>query len=163
MTTAVDTTSTSNGPPVRTFRFSWTDSFLWAVRVMAIFFILWGTVGAIALSLSGDSLTAEAWKELFISGLAQGSMYGLLALGYSMVYGVLGFINFAHGEVFMVGAMVGFFAADAMSRSGMWEENFILAILIVLVISVLSSTFTAVMIEKIAYRPLRDSPRLIPL
>jgi branched-chain amino acid transport system permease protein len=59
--------------------------------------------------------------------------------------------------------MVGFFAADAMARSGFWEANFILAILIVLVIAIFSSTFTAVLIEKVAYRPLRNSPRLIPL
>ena len=150
-------------PPKRGFKFSWTDSFLWAVRVMALFFVIWGTLGAIGLALAGDGLSAEAWKQLVVAGLAQGSMYGLLALGYSMVYGVLGFINFAHGEVFMVGAMVAFFAADAMASSGFWEANFILAILIVLVISIFTSTLTAVLIERVAYRPLRNAPRLIPL
>lgn len=149
--------------PARTFKFSWTDSFLWAVRVMAIFIILWGIIGAIALGIEGEGLSLTAWKQLFIAGIAQGSMYGLLALGYSMVYGVLGFINFAHGEVFMVGAIVGFFAADALFNAGVWEANFILSILIVLVVAMATSTFTAVMIEKIAYRPLRNSPRLIPL
>jgi branched-chain amino acid transport system permease protein len=130
---------------------------------MALFFIIWGTLGAIGLGLAGEGLSAEAWKQLIVAGLAQGSMYGLLALGYSMVYGVLGFINFAHGEVFMVGAMVSFFAADGMATSGFWESNFILAILIILVIAIFSSTLTAVLIEKIAYRPLRNAPRLIPL
>ncbi len=130
---------------------------------MAIFFIVWGFAGAIALGLEGNGLSAEAWKQLIVGGFAQGSMYGLLALGYSMVYGVLGFINFAHGEVFMVGAMVGFFAATALDTVGLWEENFILAIIIVLLISIMTSTFTAVLIEKVAYRRLRNSPRLIPL
>ena len=154
-----DTTAT----PTRTFRFSWTDSFLWAIRVMAIFVIVWGFIGAIALGLEGNGLSAEAWKQLIVSGVAQGSMYGLLALGYSMVYGVLGFINFAHGEVFMVGAMVGFFAADALFEAGLWEANFILSIFIVLLVAMFTSTFTAVLIEKIAYQPLRNAPRLIPL
>jgi branched-chain amino acid transport system permease protein len=147
----------------RTFKFSWTDSFLWAIRVMAIFVIVWGFIGAIALGLEGNGLSAEAWKQLIVSGVAQGSMYGLLALGYSMVYGVLGFINFAHGEVFMVGAMVGFFAADALFEAGLWEANFILSIFIVLLVAMFTSTFTAVLIEKIAYQPLRNAPRLIPL
>ena len=81
-------TSTTTAPePTQTpgtrasFRFSWTDSFLWAVRVMALFFIIWGVVGAIALGLSGEGLDAAAWKQLIVAGLAQGSMYGLLALG----------------------------------------------------------------------------------
>ena len=157
------TTTSTAETSTRAFKFSWTDSFLWAIRVMAIFVIVWGFVGAIALGVEGNGLSADAWKQLIISGLAQGSMYGLLALGYSMVYGVLGFINFAHGEVFMVGAIVGFFAADALFNAGVWESNFFLSIFIVLAVAMVTSTFTAVLIEKIAYRPLRDAPRLIPL
>lgn len=155
--------TTTTTAPSRTFTFSWTDSFLWAVRVMAIFIIIWGFIGAIALGIEGNGLSLEAWKQLTVAGVAQGSMYGLLALGYSMVYGVLGFINFAHGEVFMVGAMVGFFAANALADAGVWEANFILSIIIVLLVAMATSTFTAVLIEKIAYRPLRNAPRLIPL
>lgn len=161
MTTTSRPPTTETSP--RTFRFSWTDSFLWAVRVVAIFVIVWGFVGAIALGLEGNGLSAEEWKRLIVGGLAQGSMYGLIALGYSMVYGVLGFINFAHGEVFMVGAMVAFFAADALERVGMWEANFLVSIIIVLIVAIATSTLTAVLIEKIAYRPLRNAPRLIPL
>ncbi len=156
-------TTNTTATRTRSFKFSWTDSFLWAIRVMAIFIIVWGFVGAIALGIEGNGLNLEAWKQLIVAGIAQGSMYGLIALGYTMVYGVLGFINFAHGEVFMVGAMVGFFAANALFDAGIWESNFLLSIFIVLVVSMASSTFTAVLIEKIAYRPLRNSPRLIPL
>lgn len=155
--------TTTTVAPTRSFKFSWTDSFLWAIRVMAIFVIVWGFVGTIALGLEGRGLSLEAWKQLLVAGVANGSMYGLLALGYSMVYGVLGFINFAHGEVFMVGAIVGFYTANALFDAGVWESNFILSILIVLVVAIVSSTFTAVLVEKIAYRPLRDAPRLIPL
>ncbi|MDK1018964.1 MAG: branched-chain amino acid ABC transporter permease [Actinomycetota bacterium] len=154
---------TTTTATAREFKFSWTDSFLWAVRVMAIFIIIWGFVGAIALGAQGEGLSLAAWRQLFVAGIAQGAMYGLLALGYSMVYGVLGFINFAHGEVFMVGAIVGFFAANTLFDAGLWESNFILSILIVLIVAMATSTFTAVLIEKIAYRPLRNAPRLIPL
>ena len=154
---------TTTTATAREFKFSWTDSFLWAVRVMAIFIIIWGFVGAIALGAQGEGLSLAAWRQLFVAGIAQGAMYGLLALCYSMVYGVLGFIHFAHGEVFMVGAIVGFFAANTLFDAGLWESNFILSILIVLIVAMATSTFTAVLIEKIAYRPLRNAPRLIPL
>jgi branched-chain amino acid transport system permease protein len=150
-------------PQVRRFRFSWTDSFLWAIRVTAFFAIVWGFVGTIALGMEGEGLTLDAWKQLIISGVAQGSMYGLIALGYSMVYGVLGFINFAHGEVFMVGAIVGFVTANVLADVGFWDSNFIIAIFLVLLVSMISSTVAAVLIEKVAYRRLRNAPRLIPL
>lgn len=157
------TTPDIAAPQARRFRFSWTDSFLWSIRVMAIFVIVWGFVGAVALGIEGNGLSADAWKQLIVSGIAQGSMYGLLALGYSMVYGVLGFINFAHGEVFMVGAIVGFVAANALADAGFWDAHFLIAIVLVLIVAMVSSTVTAVLIEKIAYRPLRNAPRLIPL
>src|SRR5262245_37060369 len=90
-------------------------------------------------------------------------MYGLIALGYSMVYGVLGFINFAHGEVFMSGTMVGFVAANELVQTGLWDANPLLSLLIVLVVSMSTSMLTAVLIERVAYRRLRGAPRLIPL
>ncbi len=155
-------TTTTSRAPAR-FRFSFVDTFLWAVRIGAVILIVWGVVGAIALSLDGQGLRAAAWRDLFVTGIAQGSMYGLIALGYSMVYGVLGFINFAHGEVFMTGAFAGFFAADALANAGMWERNPIIAILIVLAVSTFTSGLVAVLVERIAYRSLRGSPRLIPL
>ena len=98
-----------------------------------------------------------------VAGIAQGAMYGLIALGYSMVYGVLGFVNFAHGEVFMSGAMVGFFVADYLWEIRLWETNFALSILVVLLSSILTSALVAVLVERVAYRRLRASPRMIPL
>ena len=108
-------------------------------------------------------LTADQFEGLVISGLSQGAMYGLIALGYSMVYGVLGFINFAHGEVFMVGAMTGMITSNKLFEAGAWESNFIASLLFIVMVAVIVSTLTAVVMERVAYRPLRGSPRLIPL
>ncbi len=120
---------------------------------------------ALAEQINSDAtgLTGAQFKGLLVAGLSQGAMYGLIALGYSMVYGVLGFINFAHGEVFMLGAMSGWVTSDKLFQAGVWEDNFLLALLVVVMISIIVSTTTAVVIERIAYRPLRGSPRLIPL
>jgi len=144
-------------------RFSFVDSFLWAIRIGAFIFIVVGVIGAMTKTLAGEGVSGEAWRDLFVSGLAQGSMYGLIALGYSLVYGVLGFINFAHGEVFMSGAMVSFFAADAFARSGFWETQPVIALVLTIAVAMGTSTLAAVLTERIAYRSLRDSPRLIPL
>jgi len=148
---------------VRGYQFSWVDSFLWAIRIAALFALAWGLIGTVGLSLAGEGLGLESIKGLVVTGVAQGAMYGLLALGYSMVYGILGFINFAHGEVFMAGTMVSFFVANAFFDSGLWESNFLISILLVGAVAVFTSTLTAVLIERIAYRPLRNAPRLIPL
>jgi branched-chain amino acid transport system permease protein len=139
------------------------DVFLFAMKVALIFFSIWAVIGTIAIQVNGSGLSGAAWRDLLVGGLAQGFMYGLIALGYSMVYGVLGFINFAHGEVFMAGAMAGFFVADGLFSTGLWEDAFLLAFLIVLLSAVLASTLIAVLVERIAYRPLRGAPRLIPL
>jgi len=144
-------------------RFNWVDSFLLALRVAAVVIIAVGLVGSIVNFTQGEGPTATAWLDLVISGLAQGAMYGLIALGYSMVYGVLGFINFAHGEVFMAGAMTGFFVASYFFDSGLWASNFVVAIILVILAGMLASIIVAVTVEKIAYRPLRNAPRLIPL
>jgi len=156
-------------------RVSWVDRFLTVLRVTLIALIAAGLVAFVAQQISVDNafarwrnpdatgLTADQLKGLIVTGVAQGSMYGLIALGYSMVYGVLGFINFAHGEVFMLGAMSGFVASTKLSNSGYWESNFIGSFVIIVIIAILVSTAAAVLMERVAYRPLRDSPRLIPL
>ncbi len=108
-------------------------------------------------------LTADQFEGLVISGLSQGAMYGLIALGYSMVYGVLGFINFAHGEVFMVGAMTGMITSNKLEEAGIWEDAFPVALVFIILVAIVCSTATAVIMERVAYRPLRGSPRLIPL
>ena len=151
------------------------DRFLTFIRVFLVALIVVGLLAFIWQQFDADnpfarwrnpgarSLTGDQFKGLLISGLSQGSMYGLIALGYSMVYGVLGFINFAHGEVFMVGAMTGFIASDKFHANGMWESNFLFCLALIIVMAIFFSTFIAVVMERVAYRPLRNSPRLIPL
>jgi branched-chain amino acid transport system permease protein len=96
-----------------------------------------------------------------INGVTHGAIYGLIALGYTMVYGIVGMINFAHGEIYMIGAFISLIAFTALGLVGItWAP---LAILLVLVISVLFTAVYGWVVERIAYRPLRGSFRLAPL
>jgi len=156
-------------------RVSKVDRFLTFIRIFLVSLIIVGILAFVAQQISPENpfarwrnpgaraLTGDQFKGLLMSGLSQGAMYGLIALGYSMVYGVLGFINFAHGEVFMAGAMTGFITSDKLAANGLWESNFLLSLALVIVLAIVVSTLAAVLIERVAYRPLRDSPRLIPL
>lgn len=157
------TATTSNAGVKRRFRFNWVDSFLWFIRISALIVIVLGIAGTIQLYTQGVGPSAEQWRDLVVSSITTGAMYGLIALGYSMVYGVLGFINFAHGEVFMSGTMVGFIAASLLFENGFWDANPFLSLLIVLLVAMFTSTIIAVLVERIAYKPLRGAPRLIPL
>ena len=154
------------------------DWFLLFLRIALIGLILVGLLAFVAQQIDPDNWFARwrhggetanrlSWAQyqgLIVTGVSQGAMYGLIALGYSMVYGVLGFINFAHGEVFMVGAFTGFIMANKFDEAGWWEGGiFIPAILLTIVISTIVATLTAIVMERVAYRPLRGSPRLIPL
>ena len=163
MTTPADT-GASEETKNKTERLAFVDAFLWLIRIGAIVVITWGIYGNIVQAGNPGTLNSEGWRELVIAGVAQGFMYGMIALGYSMVYGVLGFINFAHGEVFMSGGMAGFFAANGLAAAGWWDSSrFVWAFLIVIAVAALTSTLVAVLVERFAYRPLRGAPRLIPL
>ena len=109
-----------------------------------------------------DSHVAQ-YINLFVAGLAQGSIYALIALGYTLVYGILLMINFAHGEVFMAGAFTAVFLAQAMDRSGFLNAAPVIAIPLLIIFAGLISSIVAILLERIAYRPLRNSPRLVPL
>lgn len=98
--------------------------------------------------------------QQIVNGLVQGSVYAMVALGYTMVYGILGLINFAHGEMVMVGAMVVLSMIQLLNGSGL-PPLFIL--LISLIISILVCMALGYCVERIAYRPLRKAPRLAPL
>ena len=151
------------------------DWFLTLLRVLAVALVAFGLLAFIAQQIDSDNpfarwanpdatgLTGSQIRGLIVSGVAQGAMYGLIALGYSMVYGVLGFINFAHGEVFMVGAMTGMITSNKLADAGLWESNFLACLVFIVAASIIVSTLTAVVMERVAYRPLRGSPRLIPL
>ncbi|MFM1654332.1 branched-chain amino acid ABC transporter permease [Brevibacillus sp. B_LB10_24] len=102
--------------------------------------------------------------QVLIDGLTLGFMYAVVALGYTMVYGILEFINFAHGEIFMVGAFVGTEVLLITDSLGALEGmNPFVAFFITLIISMAITGLLGITIERIAYRPLRNAPRLVPL
>ena len=99
--------------------------------------------------------------QQLINGLAFGSILALIALGYTMVYGILRFINFAHGDVFMLGSFVGFYVAPKIAR--LMPMPSVGAALVVLAIAMLVCAALGVVIERFAYRPLRRQPKLTML
>jgi branched-chain amino acid transport system permease protein len=102
----------------------------------------------------------EQFLQQLTNGVAWGSIYALIALGYTMVYGVLKLINFAHGEVYMVGAMSGYYAAHALGVAG---RPSLLGLAAVLLASMAVCALLGALIERVAYRPLRAAPRLAAL
>jgi branched-chain amino acid transport system permease protein len=114
----------------------------------------------VELPLAFDS---QLFVQLTVNGVTLGSLYALIALGYSMVYGILKLLNFAHGDVYMVGAFIGYGVLTAFD--GPLSPNIALVPLIVLMFlaAMLGSGLLGVVIERFAYRPLRDAPRLAPL
>jgi branched-chain amino acid transport system permease protein len=109
-------------------------------------------------------LLVNILPQVLIDGLILGFMYALIALGYTMVYGVLEFINFAHSEIFIVGAFVGVEILLSLKSAGVLESlPWPLLLVLLLVAGMAISGALAVAVERVAYRPLRGAPRLIPL
>ncbi len=102
----------------------------------------------------------DYFVELFFSGLTRGSIYALIALGYTMVYGIIGLINFAHGEIYMIGAFTALIVSTVLSIFGFPLPAII--ILTALAATIWASAY-GYTVEKLAYRPLRNAPRLSPL
>jgi branched-chain amino acid transport system permease protein len=140
-------------------RLSWTTLTMWLIGGAILAMVVLGTI----LTLASGKYTSKDWLDLTINGLALGGIYALIALGYTLVYGVLRMINFAHGEVFMSGPLTAYFVATSFDESGFLDRQPILSLLIILVVAMTMSTVIAVLLERIAYRPLRRAPRLIPL
>lgn len=115
------------------------------------------------LTIAKGRYSLEVWGSFFVSGIALGAVYALIAIGYTLVYGILFMINFAHGEVFMAGAFTAVFAAQALADEGLVQSNPVLAFSIVLIVSMVTSMIVAVLLERVAYRRLRSAPRLVPL
>jgi branched-chain amino acid transport system permease protein len=109
-------------------------------------------------------LLIAIFPQVVLDGLLLGFMYALIALGYTMVYGVLEFINFAHSEIFIFGAFVGVEILLSLQSAG-WLARlpWALVLIVVLLAGMLASGLLAVTVERVAYRPLRAAPRLIPL
>jgi branched-chain amino acid transport system permease protein len=102
----------------------------------------------------------EYFLDLFLGGLTRGSIYALIALGYTMVYGIIELINFAHGEIYMIGAFTALIVISVLTLMGM---NTIAILVIAGVIAVIYSSAYGYTVEKIAYKPLRNAPRLSAL
>lgn len=113
----------------------------------------------------------DSWAKFLLSGIIIGSVYALIAIGYTLVYGILRMINFAHGEIFMVGCFAGYFVFNGMAiwivdpaaKLSFLNTYPVIAILLAFAAGITASMTTAFLAERVAYRPLRGAPRLVPL
>ena len=105
----------------------------------------------------------DFFVQQLVNGLTLGSVYALLALGYSIVYGILKLLNFAHGEVYMMGAFMGYFTLSALGGASSPALPVSLVLVLMFLAAGLSAGVLGVAIERFAYRPLRDAPRIAPL
>ena len=135
-------------------RSTWVDMVMLALRVSLVALVATGLLR----SLAGNEYGVGDWLAFGVFGLTLGSIYALVSLGYTMVYGVLRMINFAHGDVFMAGAFGALIVADPLIATGS-----LLAVLLLLVAGAATSAAIAVLVERVAYRPFRRSGSLAPL
>ncbi|MBM3485493.1 MAG: branched-chain amino acid ABC transporter permease LivH [Alphaproteobacteria bacterium] len=103
----------------------------------------------------------EYFLQQLINGITLGAIYGLIAIGYTMVYGIIGMINFAHGEIYMIGAFIALGTILAIGPVG--AGAVVLAILLALLVAMMLTATYGWMLERVAYRPLRGAPRLAAL
>jgi branched-chain amino acid transport system permease protein len=113
-----------------------------------------------------DTIRQLGWSgavQLFVNGVTLGSLYALIALGYSMVYGILKLLNFAHGDVYMIGAFLGYGVLSALGGPTSLNIALIPALILMFLAAMVGSGLLGVAIERFAYRPLREAPRIAPL
>jgi len=137
----------------------------WGLRLLGIAIISLIVWRVITVGMA-EQYPTSFWISQIINGLVLGGVYALVALGYTLIYGILFMINFAHGEVMMIGGVTGFFALQVATRFGWMEGSAIIVIfglLFVLAMGMTGSVLTGVALERLAYRPLRRAPRLVPL
>lgn len=103
------------------------------------------------------------FTQQLVNGIVVGSIYALIALGYTLVYGILKLINFAHGEIYMIGAYVGISVLTVLGTMGITQMSVALTVVIVFLVPMVYCAAYGVTLERIAYRPLRGAPRLSPL
>jgi branched-chain amino acid transport system permease protein len=143
----------------RITRLNAVDVVLWGLRIGVVLVVVVGTAG----TLIKGRYNAAQWFDFVMFGLTIGSIYAQIALGYTMVYGVLRLINFAHGDIVMTGAFAGYFVATPLDRSGLLTSQPVLCMTAILVFAMIVSTSIAVLTERIAYRPFRRVVGLAPL
>ena len=140
-------------------RITLTDIFIWVIGLGIAGVVIWGTIS----TLQQHVYTGSVWLDLTIKGLALGGVYALIAMGYTMVYGILKMINFAHSEVFMAGPFTAVFIAIGLSKSGFLDRQPVISLGLIILVSMGVSMLIAILLERICYRPLRNAPRLVPL
>jgi len=124
-------------------RLTFVDVALWSLRLLVLVVVIGGTVGTLVRSRYGSA----QWVDFILFGITIGSIYAQIALGYTMVYGVLRLINFARGDIMMTGAFAGYFVADSFDRSGFLARQSAIAILVTMTIAVVVSTGSALIVE----------------
>jgi branched-chain amino acid transport system permease protein len=108
----------------------------------------------------------DTWVRFAISGLVLGGVYAVIALGYTLVYGILFMINFAHGDVMMLGCFAGYFTLEIFNGTGFLNRNLsssLISLVVTFLVGMTVGMLIAITLERIAYRPLRTAPRLVPL
>ncbi|WP_342643275.1 branched-chain amino acid ABC transporter permease [Rhodoligotrophos ferricapiens] len=135
------------------------DVVLWLLRIGLLLLVV---VGTIATLIKG-TYSAAHWFDFVMFGLTIGGVYALIALGYTMVYGVLRLINFAHGDITMTGAFSAYFLARSFDRTGFLDAYPIVAMLGIMGLSMAVCVTTALLVERICYRPFRHVASLAPL
>jgi branched-chain amino acid transport system permease protein len=141
-------------------RYSLTDVVMFLIGASILALVIIGTFSTLFVTRRYSSVD---WFNFVVYGVALGGIYALIAIGYTLVYGILRMINFAHSEVFMSGPLTAYFLADAWGRSGFLDENPVIGLLVIFALAMVVSMVVAVLLERIAYRPLRFAPRLVPL
>jgi len=156
----VSATAVDRGPWLTALaRVNAVDIVLWALRIGVVLVVVVGTIGA----LIKDRYTGAQWFDFLVFGLTIGSIYAQIALGYTMVYGVLRLINFAHGDFMMSGAFAGYFVATPLETSGFLDNHPVAGMAAILAVAMTVSTSIALLTERIAYRPFRRAQGLAPL
>ncbi len=160
--TAIDKVAAKAGVPSifkNWHKFTYVDAVLWLLRISVIAIVVLGTIGTL---LKGTYSTSQ-WFSFFMFGITIGGVYALIALGYTMVYGILRLINFAHGDITMTGAFSAFFLARSFDRSGFLDAYPATSMVALMLLSMAVCTATALIVESICYRPFRHVATLAPL
>ncbi len=145
---------------IRLARVNKTDFVMFIIGGLILALVIIGSFSTLFVTKRYDSVD---WFNFVVYGVALGGIYAVIAIGYTMVYGILRMINFAHSEVFMSGPLTAYFLADAWGRSGFLDANPVVGLIIIFALAMFVSTVVAILVERIAYRPLRFAPRLVPL
>jgi len=140
-------------------RITFVDIILWAMRILIVFVVVGGTFG----TLTEGRYTGEQWFDNVMFGLTIGGVYALIALGYTMVYGILRLINFAHGDITMTGAFTAYFLANSMGRSGYLDAHPVISMILIITVAMVVCCVIALIVERICYRPFRHVATLAPL